>query len=77
MTAPAIDTMANQPRRRDLTLIDIKEVSKMTSFSRAYIYKMLKDGCFPAQYSFGTRTVRWLKSDVEAWIEGKLSGAIS
>jgi len=56
----------------DLTLIDIGEVCRMTALGRSTIYDWVKAGSFPKGHSFGTRTVRWLKSDVQRWIAEKV-----
>ena len=51
-------------------LLSQKQVSEMVSFSRSYIYEMIAKGRFPKPKKFG-RTSRWLKSDIEQWLQEK------
>lgn len=45
------------------------EVERMTGFKRSAIYARIAAGTFPAPLREpGTGTVRWLESEVEAWI---------
>lgn len=52
-------------------LLNVHEVAKITSYkSRATIYNLMKSAGFPSPVRVGARTVRWLRADVDAWIEG-------
>ncbi len=66
----SLNTSASLPR--DLTLIDINEVCRMTALSHTSIYRMMKGNQFPQSHALGTRTVRWLKTDVEDWIADRV-----
>ncbi|WP_413725379.1 helix-turn-helix transcriptional regulator [Sodalis sp. RH16] len=57
MIAPALST----------DLIDINEVQRSTGMKRTFIYDKIKKGEFPKQKQLGTRTVRWVRGEVEAW----------
>ena len=51
----------------------IRQVSANTSLSKATIYKMIKAGNFPAPKQLGARSVGWLESDIQAWIDSRIS----
>ena len=55
-----------------MRLIKIKEVIKMTSLSRATIYKYMADDSFPRPVSLGTKAVAWVEDEVENWIVEKI-----
>jgi prophage regulatory protein len=55
----------------DLVLLDIHEVRARVSLGTTTIYKMMAAGAFPASVSLAPRTVRWLKSEIDAWITEK------
>ena len=57
---------------RSMRLIKIKEVIKMTSLSRATIYKYMADDSFPKPVSLGTKAVAWVEDEVENWIVEKI-----
>ncbi|QMQ34140.1 AlpA family phage regulatory protein [Escherichia coli] len=37
-----------------------------------YIYRLIRDGAFPAPIKLG-RSSRWLKSEVEAWLQARIA----
>tara|TARA_R110000851_G_scaffold165169_2_gene309940 strand:+ start:149902 stop:150096 length:195 start_codon:yes stop_codon:yes gene_type:complete len=52
-------------------LLNVHEVAKITNYkSRASIYNLMKSASFPVPVRVGARTVRWLRADVDAWLEG-------
>ena len=59
-------------RINTMRLIKIKEVIKMTSLSRATIYKYMADDSFPKPVSLGTKAVAWVEDEVENWIVEKI-----
>ena len=46
-----------------------------TAKSRSAIYKAIKDGKFPKPYANGERSVAWLASDIDAWIDAQTAKA--
>ncbi|MCP4988017.1 MAG: AlpA family transcriptional regulator [Colwellia sp.] len=54
-------------------LIKLPEVTKLTTLSKSSIYAFISDGTFPKQISIGSRGSAWLLSDVEEWIDKKVS----
>ena len=55
-----------------MRLIKIKEVIKMTSLSRATIYKYMADDSFPKPVSLGVKSVAWVEDEVENWVMDKI-----
>lgn len=53
-------------------LEDIKSITKRVRLSRSTIYAWVKDGRFPAQVKLG-KSSRWLTSEVNDWISGRIS----
>jgi prophage regulatory protein len=39
------------------------------SYSRAQIYRKVKDGSFPKPVKLGENKVAWLATEIDAWIE--------
>lgn len=52
-------------------LLNIQQVEKKTSFSKATIYSWVKTGYFPASTLFGEgkrKIARWPESEIDNWI---------
>jgi len=54
-------------------LIRIKEVMSMTGLSRSSIYTQKIKGEFPIPIQLTSRSVAWVRSDVEQWILDKIN----
>lgn len=50
-------------------IIKLKEVISRTGLSRSAIYNKIKDGSFPKQIPLGDRSVGFVESEVDDWIE--------
>jgi prophage regulatory protein len=48
-------------------------VSAAVGFKPAWIYKLIREGAFPAPVRIGKRAVAWKSSDVDAWITSRPS----
>lgn len=57
-------------------LLRLKAVMKMTGLSRSTIYGMIARGEFPVQIRISTRCVGWNSSEIDTWIEEKITGQI-
>ncbi len=55
--------------------IKLPVVCTKTAKSRSAIYKAIKDGKFPKPYANGERSVAWLASDIDAWIDAQTAKA--
>ena len=56
-----------------MKFIRLKEVIDRTGLARATIYKYMVEGEFPKSVSLGGRSVGWVESEVEAWIDSKIA----
>ena len=54
-------------------MIKLKEVQRITSLSRSSIYAYIDKGIFPTQVKLGARSVAWLESDIQSWVESKIN----
>jgi prophage regulatory protein len=53
----------------DERLLRLRDVKQKTGLGSSTIYRRIADGTFPAPRSLGPNTVRWLQSEVDAWIK--------
>lgn len=53
------------------SLMRVTDVSKVTTLSRAEIYRRVKAGTFPAQTRISYRVSAWNRTDIERWIAQK------
>ena len=56
-------------------ILRLPEVMNNTGLARSTIYKMLAAKSFPIQISLGAKSVGWLESDIQSWIEDKISSS--
>lgn len=54
-------------------MIKLKDVQRITSLSRSSIYAYIDKGIFPTQVKLGARSVAWLESDIQSWVESKIN----
>lgn len=59
-----------QTKERFLRLTD---VIKRTGLSRSSIYQNIADGNFPTNISLGARSVAWLESEIDAWMQTRIN----
>jgi prophage regulatory protein len=52
-------------------LVKVVEAAAMLGVSRSTLYNMLRDGDFCQPVRIGPRTVRFLRSEVVAWIQAR------
>ena len=63
---------------RPLVLLKLKDVMLMTGLSRSGIYNRMNsksryyDWTFPRQIMTGPRSVAWVKSEIEDWIDSRM-----
>jgi prophage regulatory protein len=54
-------------------IVRLKAAKDWTGLSRSTIYAMMKNKTFPQSLSLGARAIGWLESDIQAWIDSRLS----
>ena len=52
-------------------LLRRREVEEITGLSRSTIYRLMDAGEFPQAKSIGPNCVRWLLSEIIAWMESR------
>lgn len=58
---------------RPTRLIRLPEVKTRVGLSRSSIYMRISDGTFPAPVRLGEKSVAWLETDIDAWIQDRLT----
>lgn len=54
-------------------ILKLPDVKQITGLGRSSIYLKESEGNFPARISLGARSVGWLESEVEAWINNRIN----
>lgn len=52
-------------------LLRFPEVRTLTGLSRATIWRLERDGRFPARRLLGVNSVGWLRSEVQGWVQSR------
>ena len=50
-------------------LLRRQEVETLCGVSRAFIYKHMRAGTFPKAVRLGSKTVRWRRAEILAWLD--------
>lgn len=48
-------------------------VQEMTGLSRSTLYDLMAKGTFPRPIPVGTKAVRWVDTEIHAWMAAKIS----
>ena len=56
----------------DDQFVDMKFITHLTGLSDKWFYKLIQDGEFPKPIKLG-RSSRWLKSEVENWLQVRIA----
>lgn len=57
-----------------MRFLRLKEVMSLTGLGRSTIYKFMADETdFPKSVPLGGRAVAWVESEIEEWMESRLS----
>ncbi|AVH31075.1 transcriptional regulator [Vibrio fluvialis] len=57
-----------------MRFLRLKEVMSLTGLGRSTIYKFMADETdFPKSVPLGRRAVAWVESEIEEWMESRLS----
>lgn len=56
----------------DNQFVDMKFITKLTGLTDKWFYKLIQDGEFPKPIKLG-RSSRWLKSEVENWLQQRIT----
>lgn len=64
--------MKTKPALLEDEFIDTKFITRLTGLSDKWFYKLIQEGVFPKPIKMG-RASRWLKSDLEEWLQAKIN----
>lgn len=53
-------------------LVDMAFITAFSGLSDKWFYKLIQDGLFPKPIKMG-RSSRWLRSEVEAWVQQRIA----
>lgn len=56
-----------------MRVLKLKEVLLKTSLGKTTLYMLVKDSTFPKPIPLGLRAVGWLESEVDTWIQSRIS----
>ena len=51
----------------------LTDVMARTGLSRSYIYLSISKGNFPQNINLSSRSVGWLESEIDAWIQTRIN----
>ncbi|CDQ13031.1 AlpA family transcriptional regulator [Klebsiella quasipneumoniae] len=54
-------------------LIRLPEVQRRTGYSKAWIYKLLKEKRFPAAVKIGSRAIAFVESEIDDWVNQRIA----
>lgn len=69
---PENQTMTSKPSLSEDQFVDMAFITRLLGVSDKWIYRLIKDGIFPKPIKLG-RSSRWLKSEVEAWLQERIN----
>ncbi|ELC2815871.1 AlpA family transcriptional regulator [Salmonella enterica] len=55
------------------SLIRMPEARRRTGYGKAWIYKLIADGKFPAPVKLGSRSIAFVESEVDEWIAERIA----
>ncbi|EOG1984944.1 TPA: helix-turn-helix transcriptional regulator [Proteus mirabilis] len=56
----------------DDQFVDMKFITQLTGLTDKWFYKLIQDSEFPKPIKLG-RSSRWLKSEVENWLQARIA----
>lgn len=63
--------MNSKPSLFEDQFVDMAFITRFTGLTDKWFYKLIKEGEFPKPTKFG-RSSRWLKSEVETWLQARI-----
>ena len=64
--------MTTRPSLTEDQFVDMAFITTLFQMTGKWIYKLIKDGAFPKPIKLG-RSSRWLKSEVETWLQDRIN----
>ena len=70
-----LDEKMTSQKINNLKMIRRPVVESMTGLSRSSLYAMMANGTFPKAIKLSERSVAWLESEVQAFLEGRIAAS--
>jgi prophage regulatory protein len=70
-----LEERKDDPPKHSIQLWRLPRVMSETGLSKTSIYKLIKQGKFPAQIKLGIKASAWDASAVQTWIKNLIQGA--
>ncbi|WP_340617828.1 helix-turn-helix transcriptional regulator [Xenorhabdus entomophaga] len=55
------------------SFIRLPEVQRRTGYSKAWIYRLIKEDKFPKQVKIGPRSVAFIESEIDGWVDQRIA----
>lgn len=55
------------------SFIRLSEVQRRTGYSKAWIYRLIKEQRFPQCVKIGSRSIAFIESEIEEWINQRIA----
>ena len=55
------------------SFIRLSEVQRRTGYSKAWIYRLLKENRFPKSVKIGSRSIAFIESEIDEWFEQRIA----
>ncbi|HAV8103134.1 TPA: AlpA family transcriptional regulator [Escherichia coli] len=55
------------------SFIRLSEVQRRTGYSKAWIYRLIKEQRFPQSVKIGSRSIAFIESEIEEWINQRIA----
>jgi len=55
------------------SFIRLSEVQRRTGYSKAWIYRLLKEQRFPQSVKIGSRSIAFVESEIDEWINQRIA----
>ncbi|CDH23555.1 helix-turn-helix transcriptional regulator [Xenorhabdus bovienii] len=55
------------------SFIRLPEVQRRTGYSKAWIYRLIKEDKFPKQVKIGSRSVAFVESEIDGWVDQRIA----
>lgn len=59
------------------SLIRLSEVMRRTGYGRAWIYRLISQGRFPKPVKIGPRSVAFIESEIDEWINQRIDASLN
>ncbi|MEQ5030412.1 AlpA family transcriptional regulator [Morganella morganii] len=64
--------MTIKPSLLEDQFVNMAFITSLTGLTDKWFYKLIKDGVFPKPIKLG-RSSRWLQSEIESWLQERIS----